>query len=81
LAGPDELRLVPDTPAVAGDAGGLREANRRLRELLQQRDAENAELRRLVADLQAQVADLAAQVKSNSRNSSKPPSADGLRPI
>jgi transposase len=76
---------VPDTPAVPGDAGGLREANRRLRELLAGRDAqlaaqaaENAELRALVASLQAQVADLAARVKTNSRNSSRPPSADGL---
>ncbi len=31
-----------------------------------------------IADLQAQVADLAARVKQNSRNSSKPPSSDGL---
>jgi len=70
---------------VPGDAGGLREANRRLRELLAGRDAqlaaqaaENAELRALVASLRAQVADLAARVKTNSRNSSRPPSADGL---
>ncbi len=76
---------MPDTPAVPGDAGGLREANRRLRELLAGRDAqlaaqaaENAELRALVASLRAQVADLAARVKTNSRNSSRPPSADGL---
>ena len=68
-----------------GDAGGLREVNRRLRELLAGRDAqlaaqaaENAELRALVASLQAQVAGLAARVKANSRNSSRPPSADGL---
>ena len=32
----------------------------------------------LVADLQAQVADLAAKVKQNSKNSSRPPSSDGL---
>ena len=31
-----------------------------------------------MAALQSQVADLAAQVKANSRNSSKPPSSDGL---
>ena len=35
-------------------------------------------LREALAGLQSQVADLAAQVKSNSRNSSKPPSSDGL---
>src|SRR5213075_1431245 len=40
--------------------------------------AENAELRQAMAALQSQVADLAAQVKANSRNSSKPPSSDGL---
>jgi len=55
-----------------------------LRELLDERDArieeqaaENAALRELVTALQSQVADLAAQVKTNSRNSSKPPSSDG----
>ena len=35
-------------------------------------------LREQLAGLQSQVADLAAQVKTNSRNSSKPPSSDGL---
>jgi transposase len=71
---------VPDS----GD-GGLRSANTRLRELLAERDArieeqaaENAVLREALAELQSQVADLAAQVKTNSRNSSKPPSSDGL---
>ena len=52
--------------------------NARLRELLAQRDAEVADLRTLVAELQAQVADLAARVRQNSKNSSKPPSSDGL---
>jgi transposase len=70
---------VPDS----GD-GGLRAANTRLRELLAERDARieeqaagNAALREALAELQSQVADLAAQVKTNSRNSSKPPSSDG----
>jgi transposase IS66 family protein/uncharacterized protein DUF6444 len=70
---------VPDS----GD-GGLRAANTRLRELLDERDArigeqaaENAALRELVTALQSQVADLAAKVKANSRNSSRPPSSDG----
>ena len=63
-------------------------ANARLRELLEERDAHIAqllaqaaqvdELQALVAELQAQVADLAARVKQNSKNSSKPPSSDGL---
>jgi transposase len=71
---------VPDS----GDAG-LRAANARLRELLAERDerivaqdAEIAVLRVALAGLQSQVEGLAAQVKSNSRNSSKPPSSDGL---
>jgi transposase len=69
---------VPETPGVpdSGDAG-LRAADTRLRELLAERDAEIAALRDLVTALQSQVADLAAQVKTNSRNSSKPPSSDG----
>jgi transposase len=76
------VQHVPDVPD--GDAG-LRAANARLRELLAERDAriaeqaaENAVLREQLAALQSQVADLAAQVKANSRNSSKPPSSDGL---
>jgi transposase len=86
---------VPDTPRVPGEAAspaeviaGLRMANARLRELLEERDAHIAhllarvaqvdELQALVAELRAQVADLAARVKQNSKNSSKPPSSDGL---
>ena len=67
------------------DGSGLRAANARLRELLAERDAriaeqaaENAALREAVAELQSQVEGLAAQVKANSRNSSRPPSSDGL---
>jgi transposase len=75
---------VREMPGVPDDAG-LRAANARLRELLAERDeriagqdAEIAVLREALAGLQSQVADLAAQVKSNSRNSSRPPSSDGL---
>jgi transposase len=76
---------VPEVPGVPDDAAGLRAANARLRELLAERDeriagqdAEIAVLREALAGLQSQVADLAAQAKANSRNSSKPPSSDGL---
>jgi transposase len=83
---------VPDTSPAPGEAAsaaevnaGLRAVNTRLRELLAERDAQVAALageleehRALVAALQAQVADLAAQVKVNSKNSSRPPSSDGL---
>jgi transposase len=72
-------------PGVPDDGAGLRAANARLRELLAERDeriagqdAEIVVLREALAGLQSQVADLAAQVKANSRNSSKPPSSDGL---
>ena len=57
---------------------GLRAANARLRELLAERDARIAGLQEQLEELRAQVADLAAQVKRNSKNSSKPPSQDGL---
>jgi transposase len=76
---------VPEIPGVP-DSGepGLRAANTRLRELLAGRDARIEEqaaeitlLREALAELQSQVADLTAQVKTNSRNSSKPPSSDG----
>ncbi|MGH3201488.1 MAG: IS66 family transposase [Streptosporangiaceae bacterium] len=83
---------MPDTPPVPGDAAGLRAANARLRELLAGRDTQIAELRLQVRardaqiaglseqleQLGAQVADLAARVSKNSKNSSKPPSSDGL---
>jgi transposase len=70
---------VPEVPGVPDDgAGGLRAANARLRELLAERDAQIATLLEQMAALQSQVADLTARVKSNSRNSSKPPSSDGL---
>ena len=76
---------MPEVPGVP-DSGesGLRAANTRLRKLLAERDAQIAEqaagiavLREALAGLQSQVADLIAQVKTNSRNSSKPPSSDG----
>lgn len=67
---------------------GLRAANARLRELLAERDARIGELlaqlavvdvlREQVLELQAQVADLSAKAGQNSKNSSRPPSSDGL---
>jgi hypothetical protein len=78
------LLVVPGEP-VPDDAAGLRAANARLRGLLAERDARIEELlARLeevgeqVAGLRAQVADLAAKAGQNSKNSSRPPSSDGL---
>ena len=79
------VQHVPETSPVPDDSAGLRGANARLRALLAERDEQLAErdaeiglLREQLAVLQSQVADLAARVKSNSRNSSKPPSSVGL---
>jgi transposase len=64
---------------------GFGPQNARLRELLAERDARIEELlARLaavgeqVAELRGQVADLAARAGKNPKNSSKPPSSDGL---
>ena len=62
-AGCGELRLVPDTPPVPGDAAGLRAANARLRELLAERDAQIAELRMQVAARDTQIAGLGEQLE------------------
>jgi transposase len=79
------VQRVPEMPDAPEGSAGLRAANARLRELLAERDeriaAQQAEiglLREHLAVLKSQVEDLAAQVKKNSRNSSKPPSSDGL---
>jgi transposase len=79
------VQHVPETSSVPDDAAGLRAANARLRGLLEERngriaeqDAEIAELREALAGLKVQVETLAAQAKTNSRNSSRPPSSDGL---
>jgi transposase len=72
------VQHVPEAPAVPDDAAGFRAANARLRELLAERDAEVAVLKEALAGLRSQVEALAAQAKTNSRNSSKPPSSDGL---
>jgi transposase len=72
---------VPDTPETAGvpgdvsalraEIGRLREANERLRMLLEDKDAQ-------IAELKARVARLERLISRNSGNSSMPPSADDL---
>jgi FAD/FMN-containing dehydrogenase len=83
--------VVSGTPSESGDAAGLRAANQQLCELLEERDAEIAwlrgqvaevaELRALISELRAQVEALTTRVKENSRNSSRPPSSDGLAEV
>jgi len=63
---------------VPGELAALRAANAGLRQVIEARDAEIAVLRTEMEGLRAQLADLAARVRSNSKNSSKPPSQDGL---
>jgi transposase len=74
--------VVSGTPAAPDEViAGLRAANSWLQELLAEKDDIIAGLQvqvARVADLEARVEALAAQVKQNSRNSSKPPSSDGL---
>jgi transposase len=80
---------VPDVPSVPDEAAALRAANARLRQVIEAKDTEIAALRAShqaqlnalraqVAALSEQVADLRARLDQNSRNSSKPPSGEGL---
>ena len=85
---PDTPLVPGEAAALAETVAGLRAANVRLRELIAERDeliaelrvqvAEAGELREQVEQLRREVADLAARVKQNSKNSSRPPSSDGL---
>ncbi len=79
---------MPDVPAVP-DAAALRAANARLRQVVEAKDTEIAALRTThqaqlsalraqVAALAAEVAELRARLGQNPRNSSKPPSSEGL---
>jgi hypothetical protein len=57
-------------------------ANDRLRQVLEAKDTEMLVLREQLEVLRAEVAELRARLGASSRNSSKPPSADGLgRPV
>ncbi len=50
----------------------------RLKAMLGERDASIVQLQSKIHSLEAKVADLLDQLNKNSRNSSKPPSSDGL---
>jgi len=57
---------------------GLRAANARLRRVIQAKDTEISILRAQAGTLRAEVTELRARLAQNSRNSSSPPSSDGL---
>jgi hypothetical protein len=69
--------FVPDARA-RDEVVALRTANARLREVIGAKDTELGMLREQVEALAAQVAELRARLSQNSRNSSRPPSAEGL---
>jgi transposase len=79
---------VPDTPETAGlpgdasalraENGRLREANERLRMLVEEKDAQIAALMTQNAELAERVARLERLMSRNSGNSSMPPSTDDL---
>jgi transposase len=76
---------VPDVPPAPDELAALRAANARLREVIEARDTEAGALRALVESYQAQLEELRAEVEAlrarlrqNPRNSSQPPSAEGL---
>jgi len=75
---------VPDVPPEPDAAAALRAANARLRAVVEAKDTEIAVLRSVQQGYQAQleallaeVAELRARLGATSRNSSRPPSADG----
>jgi transposase len=77
---------VPDLSGGPGDdAGVLRAANARLRQVVDARNTEISVVRaqheaeaRALETLRAEVAELRARLQANSKNSSRPPSSDGL---
>jgi|GEM_PF-3894877 len=64
-------------PALDG-VTGLRAANARLRQVIQAKDTEISILRAQAETLRTEVAELRGRLAQNSRNSSRPPSSDGL---
>ncbi|MGH3966532.1 MAG: IS66 family transposase [Egibacteraceae bacterium] len=77
---------MADELGLAGDEAGLRAANARLRGVIERQDAQLrtaaeqiAALTGQVAALSEQIAELKARLAQNPRNSSVPPSSEGLR--
>ena len=72
--------VVPDMPSASDEVAALRMANARLRQVIEAKDTEMLVLREQLEVLRAEVAELRARLGASSRNSSKPPSADGAWP-
>jgi transposase len=72
------LWFVPDVPPEPDEVAALRAANARLREVIEAKDTEVAVLRAQVEALAAEMEALRARLAASSRNSSRPPSSDGL---
>jgi transposase len=76
---------VPDVPPVPEEIAAVRAANARLREVVEAKDTENAVLRAQLDAYQVQLDELRAELEAlrarlgqNPRNSSRPPSSEGL---
>ncbi len=76
---------MPDVPPAPDEIAALRAANARLREVIEAKDTEAGVLRGLVEayqvqleELRAEVEALRARLRQSPRNSSRPPSAEGL---
>jgi transposase len=76
---------MPDVPPAPDEVAALRVANDRLRQVVEAKDTEVAVLRAQLEAYQVQLEELRAEVEAlrdrlrqNPRNSSKPPSAEGL---
>ena len=76
---------MPDVPPAPDEVAALRAANARLREVIEAKDTEVVVLRThleayraQLEELRAEVEALRARLRQNPRNSSKPPSAEGL---
>jgi transposase len=69
---------VPDVPSATDEVAALRVANARLRQVIEAKDTEVLVLREQLEVLRAEVAELRARLGASSRNSSRPPSSDGL---
>jgi len=69
---------VPDVPPAPDEVAALRVANARLRQVIEAKDAEVEVLRAQVEALRAEMETLRARLGQNPRNSSKPPSSEGL---